>query len=118
MSYQTKTLPSSIIIENRSNTVQKYRWYIKGTYFLHNEGEPAVEYKNGNKFWYQHHKFHRLDGPAMEYRLFDRDGSLIHTGGTLYYINSDSYEEEDYWKHPEVKRYMYLKEHPELEAFV
>jgi len=33
---------------------------------LHREDGPAVEYANGNKYWYQHGKKHREDGPAVE----------------------------------------------------
>lgn len=108
MIYETKTLPSGVVIENRPKADQKYRWWIKDTPMLHNEGDPAVEYKNGGKYWYQHGKCHRLDGPATEHP----------DGDKFYYINEISYEEEDYWNHPEVKKYLYLQEHPELEAFI
>ena len=33
---------------------------------LHRIDGPAVEYANGDKFWYQNGKLHRVDGPAME----------------------------------------------------
>ena len=109
MSYETKILPSGIVIEDRPNKYEKYCWYIEGTYIIHNEDEPAIEYKNGNKCWYQHNKYHRTDGPAIEYT----------DGHKYYWINGDrSYEEEEYWNHPKVKEYMYLKEHPELECFI
>jgi len=64
--------------------------------------------KKGHKFWCQHDKYHRLDGPAIEYADGDKS----------YYIDSLSYKEKDYWNHPKVKEYMYLKEHPELESFL
>lgn len=51
---------------------------------------------------------HRLDGPACE--TLD---------GIKYYLIQDYfYSEKDYWNHPDVIAYAYVKEHPELEAFV
>lgn len=32
--------------------------------------------------------------------------------------NGVSVLEREYWEHPDVKAFKYLKEHPELEAFV
>lgn len=108
MNYETKTLPSGIIIENRPSGNYKYAWYIKNTWIVHNEGEPAMEYSNRNKSWYQHDKYHRLDGPAYEEA----------NSYKRYYINDVSYEEEEYWNHPDVLAFKYLKKHPELKAFV
>lgn len=34
---------------------------------------PAVEYKSGVNFWYQHGKLHREDGPAIEYGIDSRE---------------------------------------------
>lgn len=107
MKYQTKTLPSGIVIENIPENNEKYRWLIKGTNILHNEGDLAVENISG-KFWLQQNKYHRLDGAAIEYT----------NGYKSYCINTLSYKEEDYWNHPAVKEYIYLKEHPELESFL
>lgn len=107
MKYETKILPSGIIIENKPNSYQTYCWYIKGTWIAHNEGKPAFEDKDGDKFWYQHGKCHRLDGPAREYP----NGNKYH-----YYINDVFYNEEEYWI--KIKEDSYLKDHPELEAFV
>lgn len=124
MSYEIKTLPSGIIIENVPNDDQKYRWYIKGTHLLHNEGDLAIEYNNGDKCWYQHDKRHRLDGPSIEYldgsksKFHHLDGQAIEYGDNKgYRINGQPYSEEEYWKHPAVLAYKYLKEHPELQAF-
>lgn len=108
MNYETKTLPSGIIIENIPNNDQKYRWFTKGTHCIHNEVDPAIEYKNGNKHWFQHNNEHRLDGPAIEYA----------DGYKFYYIDGFPYKEEEYWNHPKVKEFKYLKDHPELEPFV
>ena len=105
MNYETKILPSGIIVENRPSINCKYLWYIKDTYVFHNEGEPALEYKDGNKCWYQHDKYHRTDGPAIEYANGDKN----------YYIDDVFYKEEEYWNHVLVLKY--LQEHPELKAF-
>lgn len=34
---------------------------------LHREVEPAVEYTNGTKLWFQYGKCHRVEGPALIY---------------------------------------------------
>lgn len=39
------------------------RWYKDGKF--HREDGPAIEYNNGTKHWYQHGKLHREDGPAI-----------------------------------------------------
>jgi hypothetical protein len=40
------------------------RWYLKGKF--HREDGPAVEWANGSKYWYLNDKLHREDGPAVE----------------------------------------------------
>ena len=40
-------------------------WFLNGKY--HREDGPAVEYANGSKVWYLNGKRHREDGPAIEY---------------------------------------------------
>lgn len=61
-------------------------------------------------FYYTKYKmFHRLDGPALQ---------KIGYGGPNYYIDGEFFSEEDYWKHPDVLAFKFLKTHPELEAFV
>lgn len=55
---------------------------------------------------------YRLDGPTCKRRL---DGEI------LFVININNgvlFSEKEYWEHPDVKAYAYLKEHPELEGFV
>ena len=42
----------------------KTEYYYKGE--LHRDDGPAIELKNGDKFWYQNGKLHRVDGPAVE----------------------------------------------------
>ena len=40
-------------------------WYLNGKY--HREDGPAIEWPDGTKFWYLNGKYHREDGPALEY---------------------------------------------------
>jgi hypothetical protein len=40
-------------------------WYLNGKY--HREDGPAVEWADGAKFWYLNGELHREDGPAVEY---------------------------------------------------
>ncbi len=39
-------------------------WCLNGKF--HREDGPAMEYANGTKYWCLNGKFHREDGPAME----------------------------------------------------
>ena len=39
---------------------------------LHREDGPAVEYFNGNKYWFINGQLHREDGPAVEYSNGDK----------------------------------------------
>jgi len=41
------------------------RWYLNGKF--HRVDGPAIEYADGTKQWRQNGKFHRVDGPAIEY---------------------------------------------------
>ena len=40
-------------------------WYQNGKY--HRADGPAVEYADGAKDWFLNGKLHRVDGPALEY---------------------------------------------------
>jgi hypothetical protein len=39
---------------------------------LHRIDGPAIEYSDGDKFWFQNGEYHRLDGPAIEYSNGDK----------------------------------------------
>ena len=39
-------------------------WHLRGKW--HREDGPAIEYPDGTKHWYLHGKTHREDGPAYE----------------------------------------------------
>ena len=73
---------------------------------LHREDGPAVEYSNGDKFWYINGNLHREDGPAIEYKdgykswcingkLHREDGPAIElfSGLKTYYFNDKHYLE-------------------------
>ena len=47
---------------------------------LHREGGPAIELKDGTKFWFINGKVHREDGPAIE----------LNTGSEIWCINGYS----------------------------
>jgi hypothetical protein len=49
-------------------------WHLNGKY--HREDGPAIEYTDGTKFWYLNGKFHREDGPAAEYANGDKSWFL------------------------------------------
>ena len=48
---------------------------------LHREDGPALEYANGNKYWFLNGQRHREDGPAIErtdgYKAWFLNGKLI-----------------------------------------
>ena len=56
---------------------------------------------------------HNLDGPSTQLTT-----TFDNMPGLRYYINDKCYDEKDYWNHPDVIQYQYLKQHPELEGFV
>ena len=60
-------------------------WYQNGKF--HRLDGPAVEFANGSKFWYQNDKCHRLDGPAIE----------LVNGDKSYWIDGECYRYEE-WK--------------------
>jgi len=45
----------------------KFYYSDKAMTVLHREDGPAIEWANGDKFWYLNGKCHREDGPACEY---------------------------------------------------
>ena len=62
------------------------RWWLNDKF--HREDGPAIEYTNGRKWWYFNGKPHRENGPAVEY-----------ANGTKYwYLGGIGYSEFDYWK--------------------
>jgi hypothetical protein len=49
-------------------------WYINGK--RHREDGPAAEHANGDKEWYLNGKLHREDGPAIEWADGDKEWYL------------------------------------------
>ncbi len=71
----------------------KVRYYSSGTKYWYNQynqwhhlDDPAVEYPNGDKEWWQNNQRHRLDGPAIEYS----------NGSKFWYIKGKPYTEKDF----------------------
>jgi len=74
--------------KRRRNDIHK-RWeWINDDKVWHKQDSPAVEYDNGNKFWYINGKRHREDGPAVEW----------YYGGIEYYLDDFIYSYLD-WLH-------------------
>ena len=59
-------------------------WYLNGKY--HREDGPAVEYANGDKGWYLNGKLHREDDPAIEWA----------DGTKFWYLNGIKMTEEEH----------------------
>jgi hypothetical protein len=57
-------------------------WYLNGKF--HREDGPAIEYITGSKLWYLNGKLHREDGPAIEYI----------TGSKSWYLNGKLHRED------------------------
>ena len=58
------------------------RWYLNGKF--HREDGPAIEWTNGRKSWYLNGKRHREDGPAFEWA----------DGTKLWYLNGKLHRED------------------------
>jgi hypothetical protein len=62
------------------------RWYLNDKF--HREDGPALEYINGTKAWYLNGKLHREGGPAIEYV----------NGGKDWYLSGVRYSKEEFDK--------------------
>ena len=89
------------------------KWYKEGTDILHRENGPAVELKDGSKFWYRDGLLHRDDGPAIEYshgnkywykegKCYREDGPAVvyYCGVVEYRLNDRQVTEKEFedWK--------------------
>jgi len=61
-------------------------WYKPGTNIQHREDGPAIEWADGDKFWFLNGKRHREDGPAVV-RANRAEG---------FYLEGNCYSEEQY----------------------
>ena len=59
-------------------------WYMNGK--IHREDGPAVEYTNGSKYWYMNGKLHRDNGPAIEFANGDKE----------WWVNGKNYSEQSF----------------------
>ena len=73
-----------------SPEINKYgdKCYYDSDNRLHREDGPAVEWTNGNKWWFKHGDLHREDGPAYERKY----------GYKEYWLEDIYYTEEEYWE--------------------
>lgn len=104
--FLAKDLPYSLMKDCFINI-----WFDPKTLLVHHPDEPAVlkDCYNGNEYiwyWIFQGKIHKIDGPASN----DTPNN--------YAIDNIYYHEKEYWNHPEVIAFKYLKEHPELQAFI
>jgi len=60
------------------------QWLLNGKY--HREDGPAIEYPDGSKTWWLNGRLHREDGPAAEWA----------NGYKEWYLNDKQYTEEEY----------------------
>ena len=93
----------------------KVRVYDDRTVWKNPEGQyhrtdgPAIEYKNGSRYWYLNNERHRTDGPAVEYYkgykewwvngLRHRtDGPAIEyaDGNKRWFLNGQEFTEEEF----------------------
>ena len=59
-------------------------WYLNDKY--HREDGPAIEFANGDKSWYLNGKLHREDGPAIE----------CVNGSKYWWLNDEKVTEEEH----------------------
>jgi len=76
-------------------------WYwINSQGQYHREDGPAIEYNNGDKYWYRNDQRHREDGPAIEWADGDKEWYLNgrrHRGDGPAIEFSNGHEE--WWYH-------------------
>jgi hypothetical protein len=77
MEVDSMSTPKLNVDEDGSNY-----WYINGRY--HREDGPAVEYASGTKLWYVNGKLHREDGPAAVWANGRKDW---HLNGKLHRLD-------------------------------
>ena len=71
-------------------TIDKYgnKWSKLPNGGYHREDGPALEFVNGDKYWYINGKRHREDGPAIEY----------YDGYKAWFLNGIEYSEHEHKK--------------------
>ena len=62
------------------------RYYYNADNKLHRLDGPAVEYADGDKYWYQNDQFHRTNGPAI----------MLADGRKWWYLNDRPLTEAEF----------------------
>jgi hypothetical protein len=89
----------------------------------HREDGPAVEWANGDKYWYRDGRRHREDGPAAEYvdgtkywyrdgRLHREDGHAVECadGSKEWYLNGIELSEAEFLRRTQPVKEMAVAE--------
>jgi len=74
-------------------------YYLNGKF--HREDGPAIEWADGDKSWYRHGELHREDGPAIEYGKIARKRYILNE---RYFLNDVEYSEQEYLKEIEKRK--------------
>ena len=87
----------------------RYIEYLNDAGQIHRLDGPAIEYANGDKWWYVNGVAHRLDGPAIEWadggkrwyvngQIHRADGPAIEwaSGSKWWYVNDKHYSQEEF----------------------
>lgn len=78
------TAPSESICTTTASKTKE--WRNAAGYYHREDGLPAVEYPNGDKYWWINGQLHRTDGPAAEF-----------AGGEEYwYLEGEELTEEEH----------------------
>jgi hypothetical protein len=67
---------------------------------FHRLDGPAIEYPDGTKLWFMYGSYHRLDGPAIEFADGDRE----------WYIKGKKLTQQQFDQHPLVIFYRLSKD--------
>ena len=81
MLYENAMQQPTMTVDEKGNK----RWTLNGKY--HREDGPAIEYVDGDKAWHLNGKLHREDGPAIEYA----------NGTKAWWLHDKKYEDAFEW---------------------
>jgi len=90
-------------------TEEEWNNFDKLSVTFHRIDGPALEYANGNKYWYKEDKLDREDGPAVEYAngkyWFKAGIRHREDGPAIEYIDEINNEDLHYWWYIEGEEY-------------
>lgn len=107
-----------LIIKDNDFAIEHYHPFIEK---LHRLDGPALEYRDGSKYWYCDGRLHREEGPAIEtesYRAWFIEGDLHRLDGPAiewsngmgdYYLFHKKYTDKKEWEKA-MKSLYYLEE--------